>query len=347
MAPMARQVELKTHLETWAGGDPRHEAVATTVLALAKAAVAIAALIAKGPLAGDLGAVRRGNIGGDVQKELDLVADRLLARALADAPVAWYASEEVEQPEELNPGAPLCVALDPLDGSSNIETNVSVGTIFSILPNVSGDGASFLQPGTAQLAAGYIVYGPQTALVLSLGEGTSLFVLDHDRLSFHLVRERIEIPERTSEFAINASNHRHWEEAIRLYVDDCLAGAEGPRAKDFNMRWIASLVAEATRILVRGGVFLYPGDARKGYRDGRLRLLYEANPIAFLIEQAGGAASTGRQRILDVEPTSLHQRIALIFGSAKEVARIERYCSEPAAISERAPLFGKRGLFRV
>ena len=206
---------------------------------------------------------------------------------------------------------------------------------------------TFLQPGTLQLAAGFFIYGPQTALVLSLGKGTEIFIFSSRLGCFVQGYKSVSIGERAHEFAINASNYRHWEEAIRLYVDDCLAGAEGPRERDFNMRWIASLVADAYRILVRGGIFLYPADSRRGYSQGRLRLVYEANPIAFLVENAGGAATNAVTRILEIEPEGLHQRVPLVFGSRREVARVARYHVDPTMIGERAPLFGKRGLFRA
>jgi fructose-1,6-bisphosphatase I len=204
-----------------------------------------------------------------------------------------------------------------------------------------------LQAGVSILGAGFFIYGPQLALVLSLGSGTHVFVHSTRLGTFVQAYESRIIPQKTQEFAINAANYRHWDEAVRLYVDDCLEGAEGPREKDFNMRWIASLVAECYRILMRGGVFLYPGDQRRGYSQGRLRLVYEANPIAYLIEQAAGAATDAITRILEIEPESLHQRVPVVFGSAREVARIARYHTEPSAIGERAPLFSRRGLFRA
>jgi fructose-1,6-bisphosphatase I len=254
------------------------------------------------------------------------------------------------EPVELDPGGALLVAIDPLDGSSNIDTNVSVATIFSVLraPTEGSrcDADAFLQTGARQVAAGYAIYGPQTAFVLTLGAGTHIFTLDRSSGSFHLTARHVHVPATTQEFAINVSNHRYWDEPIRIYVDDCLKGTEGPRGTDFNMRWIASMVAEAHRVLSRGGIYLYPADIRNGYRQGRLRLIYEANPIAWLIEQAGGAASTGHRRILDVQPRSLHQRIPLLFGSREEVARLDRYHLDPHPIGERSPLFGRRGLFR-
>ncbi|MFB9948177.1 class 1 fructose-bisphosphatase [Rhizobium puerariae] len=326
--------------------------VAAIIQRLATAALDIRKLVVQGALNATFhGLLDSANADGDMQKELDVICDDLFLSCLQGAPVAYYASEELKNPILLDPAARLAVAIDPLDGSSNIDTNVSIGTIFSILPALKGAEAdataTFLQPGNRQIAAGFFIYGPQTALVLSLGKGTEIFIFSNRLGCFVQGYKSVAIPDRAHEFAINASNYRHWEEAIRLYVDDCLAGAEGPRERDFNMRWIASLVTEAYRILVRGGIFLYPSDGRKGYSHGRLRLVYEANPIAFLIENASGAATDTVTRILDLEPESLHQRVPLVFGSRREVARVARYHVDPAMIGERAPLFGKRGLFRA
>ena len=291
------------------------------------------------------------NADGDTQKDLDIYSDEAFLHALAGVPVRCVASEERTVPVVIDPEAGIAVAIDPLDGSSNIDANVSIGTIFSILPATGEPGddpaAFFLQPGHRQLAAGFFIYGPQLALVLTLGHGTHGFVFSPRLGTFVQARGNFAIAERTQEFSINASNYRHWEEAVRLYVDDCLKGEEGPREKNFNMRWVASLVAEAYRILVRGGVFLYPGDTRAGYAHGRLRLVYEANPIAMLIEQAGGRATDTVRRILDIEPEGVHQRTPFVFGSAREVERISRYHIEPSAIGERSPLFNNRGLFRA
>jgi fructose-1,6-bisphosphatase I len=315
---------LEDHLSDWAGHDVLRNAVCTTLLNLAGAGTEIARIVQRGPLAGNMAGVRSNQHGsGDTQKELDVVANELVRSALEASPVAWMGSEEDEQPQPLNEGAPLVVNTDPLDGSSNIDTNVSIGTIFSVLP-AKGD-VPLLQTGRNQLAAGYIIYGPQTAIALTVGQGTHLFWLDpHDR-TFLLGRANVMIPEGTREFAINASNARFWAEPVRAYIDSCVQGAEGPRSANYNMRWIGSLVADTFRILMRGGVFLYPGDSRKGYEKGRLRLLYEASPIAMLIEQAGGAATTGTQPVLDVEATALHQRAELIFGSKGEVNAIQSY----------------------
>jgi fructose-1,6-bisphosphatase I len=319
---------------------------------LAEAAVRLRAAILQHAAAEPLGrSVATCNAAGDVQRELDIEADALFLEAARNAPVALYASEELPEPVVLDPSAPIALAVDPLDGSSNIDVNVAIGSIFSLLPATGapdgGPAAAFLQPGARQIGAGFFIYGPQLALALSLGSGTHLFMHSPRLGTFVQIRESVAVPAETREFAINASNYRHWDEAVRLYVDDCMEGAEGPRDKDFNMRWIASLVAEAYRVLGRGGVFLYPGDARKGYGSGRLRLVYEANPIALLMEQAGGAATDTVHRILDIVPEGLHQRVPLVFGSAAEVARIARYHSGPSAIGERSPLFGNRGLFRA
>ena len=327
-------------------------AVNDAVLALAEAGVAIADLIATGRLAGDLAALRGESAHGDSQKELDVRANEIVLDALRDAPVAVVASEEIDEPLVADIGAPLAVAVDPLDGSSNIDTNAPIGTIFSILP-VPGDYRSnpadaLFQPGAHQLAAGFLIYGPHTALVLTTGDGTRIFTLDRGRGKFLLTAERVLIPAETCEYAINASNRRHWEDAVRLYVRDCLQGASGLRGKDFNTRWLASLVGEAYRILLRGGVYLYPRDARRGYRNGRLRLLYEANPIAWLAEQAGGTATDGSNRILDLVPTSLHQRVPLVFGSRDEVERVAAYHGGAEGHGgELSPLFGQRSLFRT
>jgi fructose-1,6-bisphosphatase I len=341
---------LQAHLTSWAAASAQRSAIAHTLNALADACSSISQLVGAGALAGALGATRKAHGAGDLQKELDVRANDMLVAGLRRSPVAAIASEEMDEPIELDPEGSLLVAIDPLDGSSNIDTNVSVGTIFSILraptEGSRSDADAFLQTGVRQVAAGYAIYGPQTAFVLTVGEGTHVFTLDRSAGTFHLTSAHVRVPATTQEFAINASNHRYWDEPVRIYVDDCLKGAEGPRGADFNMRWIASMVAEAHRVLSRGGIYLYPADIRNGYGQGRLRLIYEANPIAWLIEQAGGAASTGHRRILDVQPRHLHQRIPLLFGSREEVARLDRYHREPHPIGERSPLFGRRGLFR-
>ncbi|MGE5622133.1 MAG: class 1 fructose-bisphosphatase, partial [Bacillota bacterium] len=252
---------------------------------------------------------------------------------------------------DCHPRGRYLLVFDPLDGSSNIDVNLSVGSIFSVLrapqPSRPVTEQDFLQPGTQQVAAGYAIYGPSTMLVLSVGDGVHGFTLCPQLGEFMLTHPGLTIPPDTQEFAINASNSRFWEEPVKRYVNECMAGKTGRRGKDFNMRWIASTVAEAHRILMRGGVFLYPRDARDSDMPGRLRLLYEANPIGFLIEQAGGRASTGRQPVLTVQPASLHQRIGLVFGSRNEVELIERYHRSPAVDDLPNPLFQERGLFRA
>lgn len=338
---------LKAYLALHEGGATA-AAVAETVRLIADTGVALSATIAGGPL-GSKFAEKDGdtNADGDDQRGLDLLADDRFLSALSDSPVGVYASEELAQPVLIDASRPLALAIDPLDGSSNIDTNVSIGTIFSIR-SFSGDRLEpFLKDGRSQLAAGFLIYGPQLALVLTLGGGTMIFIYSPTAGDFLLAIEKCEIPVRRPEFAINASNYRHWEEPIRLYFDDCLKGGHGPREAEFNMRWVASLVAETYRILIRGGAFLYPGDRRRGYAKGRLRLVYEAHPIAMLVEQAGGLATDTVGPILDIAATDLHQRVPLIFGSAAEVRRIGRYHSMSSEMPDRAPLFAKRTLFQA
>ena len=348
---MTKLVDLEEHLGQWAGKNETRQGVARTISAIAEAGTTIAGLIADGPLAGALGSEIGENTDGDAQKELDVRSHDILIDALRVAPVLYVGSEEAEEPVSVNANGTLVVATDPLDGSSNIDTNVSIGTIFSILPvQPESDGrplTDLLQPGANQLAAGLIVYGPQTSLVLTVGEGTDIFTLDRKTSRFIRTIEKVLIPANKREYAINASNYRFWDEPVRAYIDDCIAGTDGPRASDFNMRWIASLVAEVYRILARGGVFLYPRDSRKGYQNGRLRLVYEANPVAFLIEQAGGMATDAENRILDITPSDLHQRVPLIFGASEKIERVRRYHNEPHNMADRSPLFGYRGLLRT
>jgi fructose-1,6-bisphosphatase I len=338
---------LRPYLDTRAGADIASRAVCDAVDALALASIEISDLTRCGALAGITGRAQGHNADGDLQKDLDIRADQIIRAALKGIPIAAVASEEATEIEILDPTAPISIAVDPLDGSSNINTNMSVGTIFSIVPTPPDVRSAFRQAGTVQLGAGFVVYGPQTSLVLTLGDGVDIFTLDREEKTFNLIRSAVRIPADTPEFAINASNRRHWEGPVKTYIDDCIAGRDGTRDKDFNMRWIGSLVAEAYRILTRGGIFLYPADARDGYGEGRLRLVYEAHPMAFIMEQAGGAASTGRQRILDLVPSSLHQRVPLIMGSKDKVHRVDRLHLSPNVTSEtNAPLFGHRGLFR-
>jgi fructose-1,6-bisphosphatase I/sedoheptulose-1,7-bisphosphatase len=320
--------------------------------------------IARAVSFGELAESTAGNAGGDVnvqgevQKKLDVVSNQMfIATAEWSGHLAGMASEEMDDPYQIpasySRGKYLLV-FDPLDGSSNIDVNVSVGSIFSILrapQDVIDSGrdvteADFLQAGATQVAAGYALYGPVTMLVLSVGSGVVGFTLDPNLGEFKVTHPKIQVPADTHEFAINTSNSRFWEPPIKRYVDECLAGKTGPRGKDFNTRWIASMVAEAHRILMRGGVFMYPRDTKDPAKPGRLRLLYEANPIGFIMEQAGGRASTGRSPVLGVKPTALHQRIGLVFGSRNEVERIERYHADPATGDSANPLFTERSLFR-
>ena len=324
-------------------------ALAETIAALARAGVEIAGLIAAGPLGGGLAEeIGQINSDGDNQKRLDVVADEIIVRALRKTSTAYYASEEEEAILTLDQDGVLAVACDPVDGSSNIDANLALATIFAIFPVApEGASASFFRPGHEQVAAGYIIYGPHVALLLTFGDGTVEFVLDPVSKMFLLADPRMNIPLATREYAINASNYRHWPEAVRSFIDDCVEGATGPRGKDFNMRWLACMAGEAHRILLRGGVYLYPADRRKGYENGRLRLLYEAFPISFLVEQAGGSAIDGMDRILDKRVETLHQRTPFIFGSAEKVARIAAYFNGAPMHSERSPLFGQRGLFHA
>lgn len=347
---MATHTTLDAYLDNWADTDTRRS-VAETINTLIDAGRTISSLVALGPLAGKVGAVIGEHEDGDTQKELDLRTNDIVVEVLGAAPVSFIASEEMDDAmATAHPDAPLIVAVDPLDGSSNIETNVSIGTIFSILPRIAGEtdaNAQFYQTGRNQLAGGYIVYGPQLSLVLTVGDGTHIFTCDPGDGQFKITSENIKIPEDTREFAINMSNYRYWDEPIQSYINDILEGADGPRNKNFNTRWIGAMVAECFRILVRGGIYIYGGDVRAGYEHGRLRLIYEGNPVAFLIEQAGGGATTGQTPVLDVIPTTIHQRIPLIFGSADELGILEGYIADTDPARQDAPLFSKRGLFRA
>jgi fructose-1,6-bisphosphatase I len=344
---MDERATLRSHLDRSASETPNGPAVAAVIETIAAAAISLAVLIADGPLAGITGRHSGVNPDGDLQKDIDIVADEMMRRALRIAPVAAILSEESELPEVLDTGAPLCVAIDPLDGSANLENNISIGTIFSIRPRGNDVLSTFFEPGTAQCAAGFVVYGPQTMLVLALNGSVDIFILDRMAREFLLIVRGVKVSPNTPEFAINASNHRHWHGPVRAYIDECLAGSNGGGA-DFNMRWIGSLVAESLRLLVRGGVFLYPADARPGYREGRLRLLYEAHPMALVMEWAGGAATTGRRRILELAAKTLHQRVPLIMGSVRGVrdVAIIHEGIEPMFDHSDAPLFARRGLFR-
>ena len=310
---------------------------------VARACKSISHAVNKGALGGVLGSAGSENVQGEVQKKLDIIANEVLIEANEwGGHLAAMASEEMDAihvvPNRYPKGEYLLL-FDPLDGSSNIDVNVSIGTIFSVLKMPEGDRGveeqDFLQPGRQQVAAGYCVYGPQTTLVLTVGDGVSMFTLDREQGSFVLIEENVRIPEDTKEFAINMSNMRHWDAPVRRYIDECLQGKEGPRGKDFNMRWIASMVADVHRIMTRGGIFMYPWDKREPNKPGKLRLMYEANPMGWLVEQAGGSATNGHQRVLDVVPRQLHERVSVILGSKNEVERVTQYHLDAQALPEK------------
>ena len=305
---------------------------------VARACKRISYEVNKGALGEVLGTAGSENVQGEVQKKLDIIANEVLIEANEwGGHLAAMASEEMDGiylvPNRYPHGEYLLM-FDPLDGSSNIDVNVSIGTIFSVFKKDPGhDGVSeadFLQPGRQQVAAGYCVYGPQTTLVLTVGDGVAMFTLDRELGSFVLTQENVTIPEDTKEFSINMSNMRHWAPPVKRYIDECLQGEEGPRGKNFNMRWVASMVADVHRILTRGGIFMYPWDQREPNKPGKLRLLYEANPMSWLVEQAGGAAHNCQQRILDVQPTALHERVSVVLGSKNEVELVLQYHQEAA-----------------
>lgn len=302
---------------------------------VARACKSLSHVISKGELSDVLGSLETENVQGEVQKKLDVIANEMFLEANEwGGHLAALASEEMEAIHPVPnryPKGEYLLLFDPIDGSSNVDVDLSVGTIFSVLrapDDASGreiGESDFLQSGNRQVAAGYAIYGPQTLLVLTLGAGVFGFTLDREMGSWIMTHPNMRVPKQTNEFAINASNQRHWTDPVRRYVDDCIKGKSGPRGIDFNMRWTASMVADVHRILVRGGIFLYPADLRHSQSGGKLRLLYEANPMAMLVEQAGGSATTGISRILDVEPTALHQRISVILGSADEVSQVLAY----------------------
>lgn len=338
--------------------DAKNQAeLAALLVDVAAAVKAIAAVTGKGALGGNRGFADSADAHGGEQHKLDVVADELMVDhcewgGLVAGMLSAEHDDPIAVPAEFQRGGHLLV-FHPLDGSSNIGMNVSVGTIFSVLRHSGTEipcAADYLQPGAHQLAAGYAIYGPATMLVLTVGKGTHGFTLDREIGNFVLTHPDIRIPEDSSEFAINTSNERFWEPPVQRYVAECKAGATGIRGRDFNMRWIASMVADVHRILMRGGVFMHPRDTKDPNEPARLRLMYEANPVAFVVEQAGGAVSTGRGRMLDVTPAKLHQRVPMILGSRNEIERIERYHTEYEAGTDKpyvSPLFGERSLFRA
>ena len=334
---MSKQVSLTQYLiEQQRRHDNIPAQLRLLIEVVARACKRISISVNKGALGDVLGTAHTENVQGEIQKKLDIIANEVLIEANEwGGHLAAMASEEMEDiypvPHRFPQGEYLLL-FDPLDGSSTIDVNVSIGTIISVLKRDDSGGAvsqaDFLQPGRQQAAAGYCVYGPQTTLVLTLGAGVAMFTLDREQGSFVLIEDGVRIPEDTKEFAINMSNLRHWAPPMRRYIDECLAGREGVRGKDFNMRWVASMVADVHRILCRGGVFIYPWDQREPEKAGKLRLMYEANPMGFIVEQAGGAATNGQQRILDIAPDALHQRVSVMLGSKNEVERVTRYHQE-------------------
>lgn len=343
-----RLTEVLSRLRT---DHPEQRALADVIAAIARTGAQVGSLVAAYPLASSAAGSPAGpNPGADeAKKALDVRAGQLFVAALSGGEVAALCCEGTAGAISLTPGATLAVALDAIDGSSNVDINATTGSSFAVLP-VAGFAddpvRALLQPGRDQVAAGIIVYGPSTVMALTWGDGTDIYALDPQTATFFRVRHRVALPADAQEYAVNASNARHWGPGIQAYVSDLVNGSLGPRERDFTMHWLASLVAETYRILLRGGIFLYPSDERPAYRQGRIRLVYGANPVAFLCEQAGGAATDGVGRILDLQPTDLHQRTPLVFGSRNKVQRVRRYLLDPPTRHEDSPLFSQRGLFR-
>ena len=332
---MSKRISLTQYLIEQQRGDAHLPAQLRLLIeVVARACKGIAISVNKGALGDVLGTAGSENVQGEVQKKLDIIANEVLIEANEwGGHLAGMASEEMDDMHAVPlhyPQGEYLLLFDPLDGSSNIDVNVSIGTIFSVLKHQGGDvsNASFLQAGTEQVCAGYCVYGPQTTLVLTVGQGVAMFTLDREQGSFVLTQDQVQIPADTKEFAINMSNMRHWADPVKRYIDECLAGKEGVRGKDFNMRWIASMVADVHRIITRGGIFMYPWDKREPNKPGKLRLMYEANPMSFLVEQAGGASTNGLQRIMEIQPGQLHERVSVVLGSKNEVDRVTAYHRE-------------------
>ena len=341
----ANGASLQCYLKDWESDSTERAALASVIAAIAQAGTALATLISRGPLSSPSTAFEELTID---RRHLDAIAGQVIMNALRKTRTAYVASDEEGTILTFDAGGELAVAVNPLDGASNVDANLAFSTLFSIFPaSPKGATASFLRKGAEQLAAGYIIYGPHTALLLSFGDGAAHFVLDPAAQKFRLVSANVKIAPKTREIAINAANYRHWREPVRAFIDDCAEGAAGPSGSDFNIRWFACLVGETHRILMRGGVYLYPADRRPGYVNGRLRLLYDAFPVAMLVEQAGGAATDGAERILSKNTETLDQRTPLVFGSAEEVARIAAYHSDRQFHCAQAPLFAERGLFHV
>ena len=332
---MSKRISLTQYLIEQQRGEAQIPAQLRLLIeVVARACKSIAISVNKGALGDVLGTAGSENVQGEVQKKLDIIANEVLIEANEwGGHLAGMASEEMDDMHAVPlhyPQGEYLLLFDPLDGSSNIDVNVSIGTIFSVLKHKGGDvtNDSFLQAGTDQVCAGYCVYGPQTTLVLTVGRGVVMFTLDREQGSWVLTADQVKIPEDTKEFAINMSNMRHWDAPVKRYIDGCLQGKDGARGKDFNMRWIASMVADVHRILTRGGIFMYPWDKREPNKPGKLRLMYEANPMSFLVEQAGGASTNGLQRIMEIQPGQLHERVSVVLGSKNEVDRVTAYHRE-------------------
>ncbi len=349
------RIGLHAFLQDPSQGPTDNQALTDLLLHIADTVKMLSAMIAQGAITDMTSKLESQNVQGETQMKLDMVGNELFIEHLRDSGlVHGLASEEMDETVLLakSPGkAPFIVIFDPLDGSSNVPVNVSIGSIFSILSAPQAHLAQakdYLQAGNQQLAAGYALYGPATMLVLTVGKGTHGFTLDHESHQFVLTHPAIQIPEETAEFAINASNERFWEPPIKRYIEECKAGVKGSRAKDFNMRWVASMVADIHRILMRGGIYLYPKDNKDHTKAGRLRLMYEANPMAMLVEQAGGIASTGRTSIMNIKPEDVHQRVPIVMGSTSEVQRVERYHHDYDADNNengKLPFFSDRSFY--
>ena len=328
---MSTHIHLEQYLKT---AKPKGNSIPAglqeLLMAVANTCNTLSHEVAQGALIGLLGSAGTGNVQGEVQQKLDVIANDLLIEGVQECKaLAGLASEEMELPMPVQGAGDYLLLFDPLDGSSNIDVNVSIGTIFSILhkqnPTAPLQNSDFLLSGRHQAAAGYVVYGPQTTMALTLGDGVVMFTLDKTIGQFVLIKDSVEIAHSTKEFAINMSNMRHWAQPVQRYVQECLDGVTGARQKDFNMRWIASMVADVHRVLSRGGVFMYPWDQREPNKPGKLRLMYEANPMSFLVEQAGGASSNGKQVIMDIQPQDLHERVSVMLGSKEEVEKLQSY----------------------
>ena len=342
---MTSEIRLEQYLALMAKQAGMHEDLASILLVIASTGAKFAKNIARQRRPAQSSGCISKSADSDIHQPLKILSHGLFVDALGKLPIGFIASEISDELIEIDADAGLAVAIDPLDGSSNIETNTSIGTVFSVL--ATDTTSLFDKPlGDIQIASGFLFYGPQTRLILTCGDGTHSFVLDPENNGFYQDGDALMIPAGQREFAINTSNYRFWDDSVRYFIDDCIAGESGPLGEDFNMRWNASLVAEAFRILVRGGVFLYPGDSRPSYENGRLRLLYEALPLAFIIEQAGGEASDGIERILDMKLVSLHKRVPLIFGSRDRAQEVIDYITGDAVENTRFPLFENRSLFR-